>query len=670
MATPKPKPRAGRKSDRPQCVFTGVSTGLSTWLLAGTLAHAAAPLDFAHEVVPILQEHCIECHGGEESKGGFSLNTRELVLDGGVLEPGSPETSYLVELLRSPHEDERMPPPDAREEPLPEAQIAVLERWIAEDLPWEPGFTFAGDRYEAPLEPRRPELPPGPPDANPIDRIVGAWLAERDLELPEPLDDAAFLRRLSLDLIGVPPAPEELAAFLDDERPDKRSLAIEALLERDVDYADHWITFWNDLLRNAYAGTGYIDGGRRPITRWLYAALHENKPYDEFVRELIAPPDEESAGFIDGIKWRGEVNASQTREIQFSQNVSQVFLGINMKCASCHDSFIDRWTLQEAYGLAAIYSEKPLELHRCDKPTGETAEPAWIFPELGDVDAEAPREKRLEQLAELIVHPGNGRTTRTIVNRLWHRLMGRGIVEPVDAMGTEPWSADLLDFLATYLVDQEYDLKRLLALIANSRAYQSRSVVARESADGPAFRGPVMKRMTAEQFIDSIRQVTCHWPLPELEPPPAPGEERKSSVWRPHGQLDDIAAGQGLVEWDGRPWRAGLMKRDTFQAALGRPNREQVVSSRPDLLSTLEAIHLANGPELASMLREGAASLRHFELPPEDLVERVYLAALARRPTPSERDVALEILGRGEGDEGLADFLWAVFLLPEFQYIQ
>src|SRR5690606_14688331 len=135
--------------------------------------------------------------------------------------------------------------------------------------------------------------------------------------------------------------------------------------------------------------------------------------------ELLAPPTAESRGFIDGIQWRGAVNASQVREVQFSQSISQTFLGLNMKCASCHDSFVDRWKLDEAYGLAAIYAERPLEIARCDKPTGRMAKPGWIFPELGEVDAAAPQPERLKQLAALMTHPDNGRFTRTIVNRLW-----------------------------------------------------------------------------------------------------------------------------------------------------------------------------------------------------------------------------------------------------------
>src|SRR4029077_174570 len=196
-----------------------------------------------------------------------------------------------------------------------------------------------------------------------------------------PLDDAAFARRLFLDVIGLLPPPDELSAFLDDKTPDKRDRLIRRVLDDPRAYTDHWLTFWNDLLRNDYAGTGYIDGGRKAITGWLYASLIDNKPYDRFVRELLNPkPDAE--GFIKGIKWRGVVNASQVPELQFSQNVAQVFLGINLKCASCHDSFIDSWRLEDAYNLPAVVAAQPLELHRCDKPTGATARAKFLFPEL------------------------------------------------------------------------------------------------------------------------------------------------------------------------------------------------------------------------------------------------------------------------------------------------
>lgn len=618
----------------------------------------ADSLDFAHQIVPILRHNCMECHGGDAAKGGFSINDRDMIINSGVLDFEHPEKSHLVRLLRTSKEQDRMPPPDAREDPLPEEEIVLIERWIAAGLPWETGYSFGGTRYEAPLALRRPEIPQAQvPGTHPIDLIMGAWFAGKGVPPTAPLDDAGFLRRIYYDLIGLPPTPEELAAFLAEASPDKRRSLIAELLGREADYADHWLTFWNDLLRNAYDGTGFITGGRKRITGWLYGALYQNLPYDEFVRQLVAP-GEASRGFIDGIEWRGEVNASQTKAIQFSQNVSQVFLGINMKCASCHDSFTDQWKLKDAYSLAAVYAEEPLELTRCDVPTGEMARAAWIYPELGEIDPALPREQRLEQLAGLITHPENGRTARTMVNRLWERLVGHGIVESVDMLDLEPWNEDLLDYLGSYLVDVDYDLKAVIAHIVSSQLYQSQSVIAGEGAN--EFRGPLMKRLTAEQFVDSVRQIT--------ESRPGPDAARKDKIEA--ATLQAVASARGLEAWGNRPVRAALTRLDSFQAALGRPNRDQIVSGRPDLFSTLEAIHLANGPEFAAMLQAGARALLASERLPELLVERIYLAALARPPTPDEASLAKDLIAQGSPEEGVADFLWTIFVQPEFFYIR
>ncbi|MFM7870017.1 MAG: DUF1549 domain-containing protein, partial [Planctomycetaceae bacterium] len=336
-----------------------------------------------------------------------------------------------------------MPPADRPRLSAREQQ--VLTRWIESGIEWEPGFSFAPIAWEPPLRPRMPELPPAIAGReHPIDRILDKSLADRGLPLPASISDAEFLRRVSLDLVGLLPAPDMLDQFLASTAPDKRATVIRTLLEDRIAYADHWLTFCNDLLRNDYSGTGFITGGRQQISGWLYDALLQNKPFDQFARELIAPPTAASQGYIDGIRWRGEVSAGQTVEIQFAQSVAQSFLGINLKCASCHDSFIDRWTLDEAWGMAAVYASAPQAIHRCDKPTGSTAQAAWLFPELGQIDPAAPREQRLQQLAALMTHPENGRFTRTIANRLWYKLTGRGIVHPLDAMQSPPWNSDLL----------------------------------------------------------------------------------------------------------------------------------------------------------------------------------------------------------------------------------
>ena len=655
-------------------VVTVLGNGRHSSLAAEDLTQ----IDFAHDVVKILKTHCVECHGGHEAEGGFSVNTRELVLDAETALLGDSVNSRMIELIISSDPDEQMPPKDRPR--LAAEETDILKAWIDQGLAWEAGFTFAENRYEPPLKPRRPQLPPASAGRdNPIDRILDKYLAEHEVPQPPPLGDASFARRVYYDLIGLPPTAEQLSAFLADTSTDKRAVLIDQLLDSREAYATHWLTFWNDLLRNAYSGTGFIDDGRHQVTGWLYRSLYENKPYDQFVRELISSTDE-SAGFIYGIKWRGNVNASQKREVQFAQSISQVFLGINMKCASCHDSFIDRWTLEETYNLAQIYSNQPLELHRCDQPTGQMATAAWIFPELGQVDADAPQTERLAQLADLMTHEENGRLTRTIVNRLWHRLMGRGIVHPVDAMHTQPWSEDLLDQLAVELVDRGYDLKQLLKLIANSAAYQSQAIIleAEPSAEKYIYTGPIAKRLTAEQLLDTIWMITEAWPEPDPKAFKRDGRNQGGQLAEVLTVLTpDVSLPEGeneienLINADPMLCRAALRHSDLLQARLGRPDRAQVVTSRPTQLTTLEAITLANGPSLAEMLHRGATSLSsHHQDSPQQLVQSLFLAALAREATASEIQLAQQLLGEHMTPQNAEDLLWTLLMLPEFQILR
>jgi mono/diheme cytochrome c family protein len=595
-------------------------------LLLTLPAAAADRIDFAHDVLPLIKARCAECHTDGKSKGGMSLDTREALFK-------SKKIDKIIDRVTSTDADERMPP---KGPPLTAKEVATLKAWIEQGTPWQPGFSFAKSVYVAPLNPRRPEIPPAHDGlTNPLDRILDVYFRQHKVAWPKPLDDAAFARRLYLDVIGLPPTPEQLDSFLNDSAPDKRQRLIQKLLADRRGYAEHWLTFWNDLLRNDYAGTGYIDGGRKAITTWLYAALLDNKSYDQFVRELISPSIN-SEGFIKGIEWRGNVNASQVPELQFAQNVGQVFLGINLKCASCHDSFIDNWKLDDSYGLAAIIARKPLEEHRCDKPTGRIAKAKFLFPELGTIDTDLPVSERLERLAEIITSPDDGRLTRTVVNRLWHRLMGRGIVHPVDAMGSPPFSADLLDALANHLADSHYDLKSVIELIVTSRAYRSQCVPPGDDAEF-VFRGPIAKRLTAEQFVDA--------------------------VWRLTGTAPQKAAFD-TGDRGRAPVRASLVTSTALMRSLGRPNREQIVTTRPEELSTLEALDLTNGRELADLLDRGAKNLhkRHPDWPAERFVEWLYLSALGRRPTATEVETAR--------DMELADLLWAVLMLPEFQLVR
>jgi len=497
-----------------------------------SIAQDHPPIEFSRHIQPILEAHCVRCHANGVAKGGFSIESRERMLaTDGVVVPGDAEASRLIHLVR---EDDPLAVMPAEGERLSDAEIALLAMWIDQGAEWEEGVLVRRESPPASIKPRRPTLPPPSPGAaHPIDRIIAAHAAARGETLAPIIADHAFIRRASLDLVGLLPTPDAVGAFVRDADPAKREGLVRRLLEDDRAVADHWLSFWNDLLCNDYSGTGYIDGGRTQITAWLHEALASNLPYDRFVAELVNPSSPDSEGFARGITWRGEVSASQITPLQYARNVSQVFLGVNMKCASCHDSFIDRWTLADAYGLAAIVAEGPLEMSRCDIPTGEIARARFLFPEIGDVDPNSPRLERLRQFARLMTHADNGRLARTIVNRLWSRLMGRAIVEPVDEMANEPWCADLLDFLAVDLVDRGYDLRHTMFTIAASLAYQRETAAADESGRRSTefvFRGPSPQRMTAEQFVDAMWSFTGGGPS-SVEAPIASTPLRGRWIW-------------------------------------------------------------------------------------------------------------------------------------------
>ena len=487
-----------------------VQAGLTAEQTAKLPPPAKHEVSFAREISPLLEKSCTKCHGKGKAKGGFSIETREKLLAGGdsgaTVVIGKSADSYLVELISGIDPDDVMPKKGLR---LTTEQVGLVRAWIDQGLPWEEGATFD----KAPvlnLTPHRPELP-GDEGGHPVDRILAPYFAKHGVTTGEVVSDRLFARRVYLDTIGLLPPVAELDAFVASNAKDKRRALIRRLLDDRKSYAEHWLAFWNDILRNDYAGTGFIDGGRKQITGWLYGSLYSNKPYDKVVYELINPT-EHSRGFTKGIVWRGVVNASQKPPMQAAQHISQIFMGVNLKCASCHDSFINDWSLSDAYALASVYADKPLELIRCDKPTGEISGVRFIHPELGAIDPKADRAKRIEQLAKAVTSPGNGRLSRTIVNRLWARFLGRGLVEPVDEMENESWHTDLLDLLASDLADNGYNLKFTMEQIMTSHAYQLRAVNGAEQAEKDyVFRGPTVRRMTAEQFVDAVATLTGNW---------------------------------------------------------------------------------------------------------------------------------------------------------------
>ena len=630
----------------------GGSSGFAFASIKGPLDSSQVQ-DLNLEVRTILAHNCYTCHGETKVKGELRLDSKQAVFKGGkngsILTPGHPEKSELIRRVSLPRNHKDAMP--SKGKGLTPTEIATLSFWIKQGAPWPSGPERSLFRVAA-MPPRLPVVPP--PTGNlrsPVDLLVNTYFAKHNINWTTPVEDRIYLRRIYMDVIGLLPPPDSIDAFVKDSRPDKRALKVQQLLNRNHDYAQQWLSFWNDALRNDYSGTGYITGGRFGITKWLYTSLADNKRYDRFVKELINP-DKNSDGFIKGIQWRGTINASQRTEMQAAQNVSQVFLGVNLKCASCHNSFVSDWKLDDAYAFANIFADSALEINRCDKPTGKMAGRRILFKELGNINPNAPKSERLKQLADSLVQPRNGRLYRTFVNRIWAQLMGRGIVEPLDVMDNEPWSQDLLDWLAYDFVTSAYDVKKLMYTILTSQTYQLPSVTLKEAgmltAKDYVFKGMVRRRLTAEEFTDAVGQV--------MEP-----------VYADSMIVYDLMPGN--IKPNIPFARAVLVKNDAFLTALGRPNRETVSTSRTSQASLLQALELTNGAQFNQALQKAAVKWKERYKDPLTLTREIYKTALGRLPLKEEEAVALKALGNNPSVAAVQDFLWALALHPEFQLI-
>ena len=601
----------------------------------------------------ILAHNCYACHNATKTKGGLRLDKKEFIFKGGedgpILVAGNPEKSDMIRRVKLPFgHDDAMPTKGKR---LSKEDVAMLEYWIQQGAPWPTGPEKSLYRVAA-LEPRMPALPKAASGLNQlIDLFVNEYFKKNKISWQKSVDDRTYIRRVYLDVTGLNPSPESISAFIADPRSNKREMLVDKLLANNEGYAQHWLTFWNDALRNDYSGTGYITNGRFGITKWLYGSLKTNKPYDTFVKELISPT-KESEGFIRGIQWRGTINSSQSTEMQAAQNVSQVLLGLNLKCTSCHDSFISDWKLDDAYAFANVFSSKTLEIHRCDLPTGRMAGYGVLYSSLGKIKETTITAERLVSLADILVQKKNGRLYRTLVNRVWAQLMGRGIVEPVDMMDNEPWSQDLLDWLASDFTANGYDMKRLMKQILISKTYQTPAMGLKESqmltASNFIFKGMMKRRITAEQFADAVSQ--SFFPLYT--------DSALVKKMLPADIKNDIPFA-----------RASLVKNDPFLTALGRPNRENVSTSRISQANLLQALELTNGNKFNLSLRKGAEVWAQKYQTGESLVKALYLKALGREPSLKEITLAVKYIGKKPSVEGIQDLVWAVTLLPEFQLI-
>jgi hypothetical protein len=604
-------------------------------LALATSVGASEHSEIQYEARHIIAHKCWKCHGSERDEGDLRLHTRKHILDSGSVDLKNPNQSKLLQRIILPEGHKEIMPQESS--PLSKEEIETLTQWIEGGLKWDGRGAFK----EAPLALREVKAIANSKFTNPIDQHVGQYFKAQDIGWKPVVEDRIFLRRAYLDCIGLLPTEVEATEFLSNKSPDKRQQLITKLLSRNESYQQHWLTFWNDLLRNDYTGTGFITGGRKQITKWLRNSLQSNQPYNEMVKDLFSS-NKDSQGFIKGIQWRGTVSASQTVEMQAAQNSAQAFLGINIKCASCHDAFTSNWSLQQSHEFASFFSKKgSIDIHRCDKPTGRKATPKFLFDGLGVIKPNAPLKERLETLGEALTHKENGRFSRTIANRYWALLMGRGLVFQVDELDSIPWSSDVLDDLSYRFVENNYDLKWLITEIMSSHAYQLPSVHSKSrnqlASSKYIFRGPIVRRMSAEQFADCFSHTVT----------PIYSVNKQGSIVR-----------------------ACDKPRDPFQSALGRPNRENVTSKRSERGNLLESLELTNGTILDSALKKAAEQAHKAHgANVEGFIKPLFQSGLNRQPTEKELRLLVSFYRQNQKAVAYHDIIWIFINLPEFQSI-
>jgi hypothetical protein len=496
---------------------------------------------------------------------------------------------------------------------------------------------------------------------NYIDRLVFAKLRQMEILPSDLTTDEEFLRRVSYDLTGLPPTPAEVRAFLADGRADKRARVIDALLERPA-HAEFWALKWADLLRTRFDLMG--DKGTWGMYRWLRDGVAANKPFDRFVRDIVAAEgsceENPAANF-----WKVFPTPEDAAEA-----TTQVFLGIRLLCAKCHDHPFEKWVQKDYYGMAAFFSQVgrkaggrrlDLVIFRTETPaqarhprTGQLLSPRYLAGQAVAVSAEQDARRLL---AEWMTRKDNPFLARATVNRVWSHLFGKGIIDPVDDIRSSnpPVNGPLLDALAKDFIAHDFDVRHLLRTILNSRTYQLSARVNRFNADDQRnFSHALPRRLSAEQLLDSISQATGI---------------RETFRARFGGAA--VALPVGGV-------RAGQLPDKLLTADLldlfGRPRGESTCAcERHEEASMTQALHLINGKSverrLAAPNGRVALLVKTPRITEPQIIEELYLTVLCRRPAAKELALWREHFAQtNDRLQAAQDLMWVLFNTKEFLF--
>ncbi|MBI4902829.1 MAG: DUF1553 domain-containing protein [Acidobacteria bacterium] len=493
------------------------------------------------------------------------------------------------------------------------------------------------------------------PQHNYIDQKIDAKLQRLRIQ-PSPLaGDAAFLRRVSLDLTGQLPATDAVRAFVNDPAPtrQKRARMIDKLIAG-TQYIDHWSVKWGDLLQSNRKYLG--EKGVYSFQEWIRDSIASNKPYDKMTRELLTARgssyEEPAANY-----YRVTRDPKPTME-----KTTQVFLGVRMVCAQCHDHPFERWTQNQYYQMSAFFSAVGL---RAGYEVGEEI----LFDQRADYEMKHPKDgrvvkpefllasakpvaipddsRRRDALATWLVSKENPFFAKAVANRVWSYFFGKGIIDPVDDIraSNPPVNAALLEALTKDFTDHNFDLQHLMRTIVNSRAYQT-SIATNEwnAGDGDNFSHAIPRRLSAEQLMDAVTAAAGVRPnFPEV-----PQDTNAAQLPDPH------------------------VGKEGFLDVFGRPQRESACEcERRTDFSLPQALNLVNGRTISDAVADPKGRVAKLILSGKNesnIVEELYLAALSRLPNKEESERALKYLTGGPRATRAQDLLWALLNSKGFLY--
>lgn len=488
---------------------------------------------------------------------------------------------------------------------------------------------------------------------NYIDPLVAEKLHKLRILPSELADDEIFLRRVYLDVVGVPPSTEERAKFLADTRKDKRAQLIDELISR-KEFTEMWVMKWAELMQ-----IRTFDNGGQQVSykaalgyyNWLRERIAGNMPFNELVRQLLSA---EGGTFSSPATNFFQIEQDVSK---LTENVAQVFMGTRIQCAQCHNHPFDRWTMNDYYGFASFFAQvkrKPAEDPRERIVYDESGEIKHLVTKqpvppkfLGGDKPDLEGRTRREAVAEWLASPDNPWFARNVVNIVWAHFNGAGIVEPVDDMrvSNPPSNPELLDELAKRFVEYNYDFRKLVRDICNSRTYQlSTRTNETNATDTRNFSHSMIRRVRAEVLLDSI-----------------------SAVTQTPNKFKGLPLGARAVQIaDGNT-------TNYFLTTFGRATRATVCSCEVKMEPNLsQALHLLNGDNTHERIQRGkvVAKMLADKKPPEEIVEHLYLTTLSRPPTNEEKEKLAKIISEAskpeEVKDTLEDVFWALLNSKEF----